>query len=152
MANPNSNLLANGEKFALIAIETRSEVDLPLTELAPGLWVASSSMIGLDRFWESVLGTGKIDNFRACTLSLLVRERSTDPAIDKVLRDRVWRFYAGMLLAGRFGTVKSLATAPPISRAIATPLGLDRAPRDGVCGCWEAVGKWPAGATVESLA
>ena len=35
--------------------------------------------------------------------------------------------------------VKSLATAPPISRAIATPLGLDRAPRDGVCGCWEAV-------------
>ena len=46
--------------------------------------------------------------------------------------------------------VKSLATAPPISRAIATPLGLDRAPRDGVCGCWEAVGKWPAGATVES--
>ena len=31
-------------------------------------------------------------------------------------------------------TVKSLATAPPISRAIATPLGLDRAPRDGVCG------------------
>ena len=48
--------------------------------------------------------------------------------------------------------VKSLATAPPISRAIATPLGLDRAPRDGVCGCWEAVGKWPAGATVESLA
>ena len=49
-------------------------------------------------------------------------------------------------------SVKSLATAPPISRAIATPLGLDRAPRDGVCGCWEAVGKWPAGATVESLA
>ncbi len=48
--------------------------------------------------------------------------------------------------------VKSLATAPPISRAIATPLGLDRAPREGVCGCWEAVGKWPAGATVESLA
>ncbi len=48
--------------------------------------------------------------------------------------------------------VKSLATAPPISRAIATPLGLDRAPRDGVCGCWEAVGKWPAGATVENLA
>ena len=49
-------------------------------------------------------------------------------------------------------TVKSLATAPPISRAIATPLGLDRALRGGVCGCWEAVGKWPAGATVESLA
>ena len=49
-------------------------------------------------------------------------------------------------------SVKSLATAPPISRAIATPLGLDRAPRGGVCGCWEAVGKWPAGATVESLA
>ena len=55
-------------------------------------------------------------------------------------------------LVGVGSGVKSLATAPPISRAIATPLGLDRAPRDGVCGCWEAVGKWPAGATVESLA
>ena len=55
-------------------------------------------------------------------------------------------------VVGVDGSVKSLATAPPISRAIATPLGLDRAPREGVCGCWEAVGKWPAGATVESLA
>ena len=49
-------------------------------------------------------------------------------------------------------SVKSLATAPPISRAIATPVRLDRVLRDGVCGCWEAVGKWPAGATVEGLA
>ena len=60
--------------------------------------------------------------------------------------------HASPSTAGGFSVVKSLATAPPISRAIATPLGLDRAPRDGVCGCWEAVGKWPAGATVESLA
>ena len=57
-----------------------------------------------------------------------------------------------MQIAASKKVVKSLATAPPISRAIATPLGLDRALRDGVCGCWEAVGKWPAGATVESLA
>jgi hypothetical protein len=97
-------LLADGERFALIAIETRSEVDLPLTELTPGLWVSSTSMIGLDQFWESVLGTAKIDNFRSCTLSLLVKECSTDVAIDQVLRDRVWRFYTGLLLADRFGT------------------------------------------------
>jgi hypothetical protein len=48
--------------------------------------------------------------------------------------------------------VKSLATAPPLSRAIATPRRLDIAPRDGGCGCWKAVGKWPAGATVQSQA
>ena len=64
-----------------------------------------------------------------------------------------WARYAIAQVDGAiYLAVKTLATAPPISRAIATPLGLDRAPRDGVCGCWEAVGKWPAGATVESLA
>jgi hypothetical protein len=61
-------------------------------------------VIGLDQFWKDVLGTGKIDNFRSCTLSLLVKEYSTDPMIGQVLRDRIWRFYAGMLLASRFGT------------------------------------------------
>ena len=30
------------------------------------------------------------------------------------------------------------------------PFGLDRAPADGACGLLGAVGKWPAGATVES--
>jgi hypothetical protein len=53
---------------------------------------------------------------------------------------------------GNWNSVKSLATATPISRAIATPRRLGRAPRDGLGGCWEAVGKWPAGATVRSQA
>ena len=41
----------------------------------------------------------------------------------------------------------------PLFRAQSRPLWRpDRAPRDGVYGCWEAVGKWPAGATVQSQA
>jgi hypothetical protein len=105
------NLVADGEKFALIAFETRSAVDLPPTELKPGLWASSASMMGLDRFWEEVLGTIQIEHFHSCTLFLLVKEQATDPAVDQVLQDRVYRFYTGMLLADRYGTDLSLPGA-----------------------------------------
>jgi hypothetical protein len=63
-----ANVIAAGEKFALIALETRSDVDLPPTELTPGLWVSSGSMMGLDQFWREVLGTSTIDHLHSCTL------------------------------------------------------------------------------------
>jgi hypothetical protein len=99
-----TNLILDGENFALIALETRSAVDLPATELTPGLWASSASMMGLDQFWKGVLGTSQIDHFHSCTLFLLVKERATHPVADQALRDRVYRFYTGMLLAGRYGT------------------------------------------------
>ena len=50
-----TNLIAAGEKFALIALETRIDVDLPPTELTPGLWASNSLMMGLGEFWEKEL-------------------------------------------------------------------------------------------------
>jgi hypothetical protein len=99
-----TNLIVDGDKFALIALETRSAVDLPPTELTPGLWTSSTSMMGLDQFWKEVLGTIQITNFRSCTLFLLVKQQTTDPTIQQTVKDRVYRFYTGMLLAERFGT------------------------------------------------
>jgi hypothetical protein len=99
-----TKLIVDGEKFALIAFETRSAVNLPPTELTPRLWVSNASMIGMDEFWKNALGTSQIDHFHSCTLFLLVKERTTDFATDQALRDRVYRFYTGMLLADRYGT------------------------------------------------
>ena len=102
-----TNVIVHGDKFALVAFETRSAVDLPPTELTPGLWASSESMIGLDGFWREVLGTIQVENFRSCTLFLLVKEHADDPAVDaldQALRDQVYRFYTGMLLADRYGT------------------------------------------------
>ncbi len=102
-----TNVIIDGDKFALIALETRSDVDLPPTELTPGLWASSASMIGLDEFWNEVLGTIQVENFRCCTLFLLVKKHANDPAVDaldQALRDQVYRFYTGMLLADRYGT------------------------------------------------
>jgi hypothetical protein len=100
-----ANLIVDGEKFSLIALETRSDVDLPPTELTPGFWASSVPMMGLEQFWKETLGTSQINHFRSCTLFLLVREQATDdPDIDQALRDRVYRFYTGMLLADRYGT------------------------------------------------
>jgi len=99
-----TNLIFDGEKFALIAFETRSAVDLPLTELTPGLWASSASMIDLGQFWKDELGKNRTRDFHCCTLFLLVKDQATDPAVDQRLRDHVWQFYNGMLLADRYGT------------------------------------------------
>jgi len=102
-----TNVIVHGDKFALIALESRSAVDLPPTELTPGLWASSESMIGLDEFWREVLGTIQVEHFRSCTLFMLVKEHANDPAVDaldQALRDQVYRFYTGMLLAARYGT------------------------------------------------
>jgi transcriptional regulator with XRE-family HTH domain len=98
-----TNLIAAGEKFALIAIETRSAVELPPTELTPGLWVSSTPMIGLEQFWKEQLGSIRMRDFLSCTLFLLTKQ-TTDSAVEQALKDRVWRFYTGMLLADRYGT------------------------------------------------
>ena len=37
-----TNVIVHGDKFALIALESRSAVDLPPTELTPGLWRQAS--------------------------------------------------------------------------------------------------------------
>jgi hypothetical protein len=99
-----TNLIADGEKFALIAIETRSAVELPPTELTPGLWASSAPIIGLEQFWKEQLGSIRMSDFLCCTLFLLTKEQTKDSAIEQVLKDRVWRFYTGMLLADRYGT------------------------------------------------
>lgn len=99
-----TNVIADGEKFALIAIETRSDVDLPPTELTPGLWASSAPMIGFEQFWKEQLGSIRMRDFLSCTLFLATKEQATDFAVEQALKDRVWRFYMGMLLADRFGT------------------------------------------------
>ena len=99
-----TSFMADGEKFALIALETRSEVNLPLTEITSGLWVSSTPMIGVDKFWREELGANRFRDFQSCTLFLLVKQQITDQAADQALRDCVWQFYAGMLLAYRYGT------------------------------------------------
>jgi hypothetical protein len=99
-----TNLILDGEKFALIAFETRSAVDLPLTELTPGLWASNASMVELGQFWEKDLGERRTRDFHRCTLFLLVKQPANDSAVDQRLQDRVWQFYNGMLLADRYGT------------------------------------------------
>ena len=98
-----TNLIGDGDRFALIAIETRSDVELPPTELSPGLWASSTLMIGLEQSWEMQFGSIRMRDFRCCTLFLLAKEQVMDPTIDQVLQRRVCQSYTGMLLADRFG-------------------------------------------------
>jgi hypothetical protein len=98
-----TNLIVEGEQFALIAIETRSDVELQPTELTPGLWVSSTPMIGLEKFWKEQLGSIRMRDFLSCTLFLLAKQQTTDFTGEQALKDRVWRFYTGMLLAERYG-------------------------------------------------
>ena len=76
-----TNVIVHGDKFALIALESRSAVDLPPTELTPGLWASSESMIGLDEFWREVLGTIQVEHFRSCSSFCWSRNTQTIPQL-----------------------------------------------------------------------
>jgi hypothetical protein len=93
-----TNLIFDGEKFALIAFETRSAVDLPLTELTPGLWASSASMIDLGQFWKDELGKNRTRDLPAhkCHAvrsgSKASREQILLEKMNKYfLRDTYWR-------------------------------------------------------------
>lgn len=99
-----ATLLADGDQFALLAIETRSEIMLAPTEMLPGLWISSSPPIEMDEFWRDTLGSHQSDQFEACTLFALVRGVRSDPDFRVSGARDLWQIWTGLLLAERFGT------------------------------------------------
>jgi hypothetical protein len=95
--------IQDGEAFALIAFESRSEVNLAPSELAPGIWVSSRSVIGLDEFWKAELGRARFRDFESCTVFLLAKGGNGSPFAGQSPKDRLWRCYSGILLSQRFG-------------------------------------------------
>src|SRR5580658_4535212 len=96
--------IQDSDIFALLAFESRSEVNLAPSELVPGIWVASRSMIGLDEFWKAELGRTQYRNFENCTLFMLAKDGTGRRSAGQSPQDRLGRCYSGILLSQRFVT------------------------------------------------
>ena len=102
-----TDLIRDGEKYALIAVQTRSSVDVHPTEMAPGFWVSSTPMISIDAHWKEWLGSIRIEEIHNCNLFLMVKAKAGAPSVldeeNTRLENSVWQSYCGLLLADRFG-------------------------------------------------
>jgi hypothetical protein len=76
-----TDLIRDGEKYALIAVQTRSSVDVHPTEMAPGFWVSSTPMISIDAHWKEWLGSIRIEEIHNCNLFLMVKAKAAAPSV-----------------------------------------------------------------------
>lgn len=103
------DLLGDGEKYALVALQTR--VKLPSLLHAPGppaLWASSVTPVQLDDDWERWLGSIRADHLRHANLFLIAKASSqTLDILDEEnteLERQVYWFHTGLLLSARLTT------------------------------------------------
>jgi hypothetical protein len=110
------DIIHDGEKYAMIAFQTHSSVDMPPTEMLPGIWVSSAPMISMGAHWKEWLGSIRIGEIRDCNLFILAKTKAVAPppinpfAYDKeyqALGKRIWQYYCGLMLADRFGVYRA---------------------------------------------
>ena len=105
-----TDIIRDGEKYAMIAMQTRNLVDMRPTEMAPGLWVSSTPMIKMDAHWKECLGSIRIGEIQDCNMFLLSKAQAIARSVldeeNATLENSVWQSYCGLLLADRFGVTQ----------------------------------------------
>jgi hypothetical protein len=101
-------MIGEGDKYALVGLWTRSSVDLPPTELVPGVWASDKPFVQLETHWREWLGSIRAEQATRCNVWLMTKRHSAAPGIldneNNELENRIWRAYVGLLLADPFAT------------------------------------------------
>lgn len=121
-ARSRASLLAQGDKFAIVAINTRVSKAVGTIELGPNIWASTTPIASFDKHWQDWLGSIRTEEFTRSNLFLIAKIASKTPEIidqeNRDLRQRVLRLYMGLLLAG-----KMVAYSRPIVLTGAVPKG-----------------------------
>jgi hypothetical protein len=103
-----SDWISDGEKYALIGLTVKIEQPIPFRQLVPGLWVWTDRTLDVPADWREWLGSIRSKEIESCNLVLLSKMVSHAPDLldgeNEELKNRVWGFYNGLLLASRFAT------------------------------------------------
>ena len=101
-------MIQAGEKYALVAFRTLSNLPASPTELVPGLWVSSTPIMPIGSHWKTWLGSIRVEQIERCNVFLLVRTKSTNLDVldgeNLELQNLIWKYYVGLLLTERFVT------------------------------------------------
>jgi hypothetical protein len=108
MSEENVDWIAEGEKYAFVALSVQVGQSLPEGQIAPRLWVANSPQFQITRHWKEWLGTIRAEEVEAANLFLVSKIKSERPDVldgeNQSLRHLVSLFYVGLLLASTFST------------------------------------------------
>lgn len=101
-----SNWIADGEKYAVVALSVKTEGSIPSETMSPNLRVLADMAFSMPQHWYEWLGSIRATEVEECNLFLLSTARSSTPDIldedNKRLLQLVGNFYVGLLLASTF--------------------------------------------------
>lgn len=111
MSDANSaTWIDDGEKYALVGLSVKVEGDIPSGTIAPDLWVVADTTFNTPPHWREWLGSIRAGEVEDCNLFLLSKLASSTPDIldaeNQKLKQRVWNFYVGLLLASPFAPAR----------------------------------------------
>jgi len=95
----------DGEKYALVGLSAKVEEYIPFQKLTSSLWVLADTTFNIPPYWREWLGSIRADEVQNSNLFLLSKLPSSSPDLDgenEKLKQRVWYFYVGLLLASSF--------------------------------------------------
>jgi hypothetical protein len=98
--------ISEGEKYALVGISVKTEGHIPSGKISPNLWTLTDPTFAISSTWREWLGTIRAGQVEGCDLFLLSKHISKTPDVldgeNENLKQQVWNFYTGLLLASTF--------------------------------------------------
>ena len=98
--------LADGEKYALAALEVKLEGTRPPEQVAPHLWILTDTTFDVPPRWRDWLGSIRAEEVARSNLFLVSKLASATPSVldgeNQSLQRRVRHFYVGLLLSAMF--------------------------------------------------
>src|SRR5689334_18272797 len=98
--------IADGEKYAVVAMSVKLDDPLPLQEMTPHHWAFADARFDMPAHWREWLGTIRTEEVECSNLFLLSKTQSR--ALELLdsetaeLKRHAGHFYAGLLLASPF--------------------------------------------------
>ena len=96
----------DGEKYALVGLEVNQEGEPPPEQIAPNLWILTTTTFDVPDTWREWLGSIRAEEVAACNLFLVSKLASARSSIlddeNQALQRSVGNFYVGLVLSAMF--------------------------------------------------
>ena len=101
--------ISDGEKYALLGLSVKvTDPNTGRLDLSPNFHVIGGNDFKIPDEWREWLGSIRVEEVEACDVFIAAKLKSAAPDIldgeNKLLTNRLWGFYRGLLLSSTFAT------------------------------------------------
>jgi hypothetical protein len=101
--------IVDGDKYALLGLSVKvGDTNIAALDLSPHFQIIGASDFSMPEEWRGWLGSIRVEEVEACDLFVAAKVKSAAPDIldgeNKLLINRIWGFYRGLLLSSTFAT------------------------------------------------